>query len=73
MGSSTWKYFVVGATAFGVLGLAGMELTSHARGHTVSQLSSRSEQPGAFETKPIVASVASISSYGLDQARTTDW
>jgi hypothetical protein len=73
MGSSTWKYLVIGATAFGVLGLAGVELTSHARGYNVSQQSSRSERPAAFETKPIVASVASISSYGLDQARTSDW
>ena len=70
---STLKYLVVGATASGVLVLASIGLTSHAREYAVSQQSFKSEQPAAYGTNLIVGSDASISTYGLDQARQTDW
>jgi hypothetical protein len=69
----TWTYVVIGVATFGVLTLAGIEMTSHAREKAVGLQSFRSEQPVAFETSPIVGSDASISTYGPDQARTTDW
>jgi hypothetical protein len=67
----TWTYGVIVAM-FGVLALAGIEMTSHAREKAVGLQSFRSEQPVALETSPIVGSDASISTYGLNQAR-TDW
>ena len=70
---TTLKYLAVGATASGALVLASIGLTSHAREYAASQQSFRSEQPAAFETNSIVASNASISTYGLDQVRPTDW
>lgn len=69
----TWTYVVIGVATFGVLTMAGIEITSLAREKAVGQQSFRSEQPVAFEVSPIVGSDATISTYGLNQARTTDW
>ena len=69
----TWTYGVIGVATFCVLTLVGIEMTSQAREKAVGLQSFRSEQPVAFETSPVVGSDASISTYGLYQARTTDW
>lgn len=69
----TWTYLVIGVATFGVLTLVGIEMTSQAREKAAGLHSFKSEQPVAFETSPIVGSDASISTYGLNQARTTDW
>ena len=68
----TWTFGVI-VGMFGVLALAGIEITSHAREKPVELQSYRSERPVAFETSPIVGSDASISTYGFNQVRTTDW
>jgi hypothetical protein len=73
--ASTGKILILGATtAIAMLILAKVEVTSDARDHTVSQQISSPEQPAAFrKTNVIYGANASISTYGLDPARTTDW
>jgi hypothetical protein len=54
-------------------GMAIAKVTSHAREHAFTQQSFQSVLPTSFETDPIVASDASISTYGLDTGHLTDW
>jgi len=64
--TSTWKLVVLGCAMIIVLVAANATVTSHAREHTVTQQSFRSELPAAFNTNPIVGSDASIDTYGLE-------
>ena len=51
--TSTWKLVVLGCAMIIVLVAANATVTSHAREHTVTQQSFRSELPAAFNTNPM--------------------
>ena len=79
--SKTLKYLTVATAALATLVLANMARTWN--DDNVGTQSLKSEQsallvtdsiaPSSITTNTIIGSDASISTYGLDSARTTDW
>ena len=63
----TWACVTAAAVLTCAFFLADVKLSSQATEKAASQ------QSAAIETHPIHASDASISTYGLDPARKTDW
>ena len=66
------RLFVVVGAALAALLIAGTFYT-YAHVNSASQQSAKIEQRIGVETNSIVGSDASVSTYGLDPARTVDW
>jgi hypothetical protein len=69
----TWKIVLVGAALTAAFVVADVSLKSHAVERAASRQAFTAPLPDGIETAPISASESSGSTYGLDQARTTDW
>lgn len=71
--SRAWTYVALAAVATTGVILADVKFHSHASEQFVTQRAFNSQQQDTIRSNPIHGSDASISTYGLDPARTVDW
>jgi hypothetical protein len=68
-----WKFVVLSAALAVPIFVAEMKFNSYANVDSAGQQPAKIKQGIGIETIPIVGSDASVSTYGLDSARSIDW
>ena len=68
-----WKFVLVSTALAAPIFVAKMKSNSQTYVNSASQQPAKIKQGIGVETIPIVGSDATVSTYGLDSARTADW